>query len=381
MSLRVAVVALMFAALLAPYQATAQNELSDLDVLTQQALALLNSSRQEAGITPLLWDPSLSLLAVRHSQEQANRGTVSHHSYEFGLSTERRVRIAYPAAPRLAENVGRNRDVESLHDALLRSEGHRRNRMDPQFTHVGIGLARADPYSLYLTEIFVTAPAGGLGQPVAFYFDAAPGSYERRDDPRVELGGQTITIGPPGSDDPEYWTILGIDAFESGDLGAAEDAFRTALELKPDYLYAQYNLARVLIDSGAPREAVQLLDELLDKDPADVAAVATRGTAALLLQEFSAAEGFFRAVLAQRPEDASGWYNLGLALEYQGRRSESEAAYRQALHIAPGLRAAQVGLARVMRDWHVAGGRLHFSDGNPRDVAEEARRGNSAAPP
>ena len=69
----------------------------------------------------------------------------------------------------------------------------------------------------------------------------------------------------------------------------------------------------------------------------------------MLLAEYIAAERFFRTVLAQRVDDAVNWYNLALALEYQDRPREAEAAYRQALHIDVTLRPAQVGLARVMR--------------------------------
>lgn len=351
MRFRGAGAALIWAILLAPCVANAQDTLADLGELSRQAFELLNASRAEADLAPLRWDPSLSRLAVRHSRDQANRRRVSHHSYEFGLSTERRIHISFPHVPRLAENVARNRSVESLHEALLRSPGHRRNRMDPEFTHVGIGLARVDPYVLYLTEIFVTAPPHGtLDQPVAFYFDAAPGSYEQRDDPRVELAGQTIIVGPPGPDDPEHWTVIGINAYESGELAAAEEAFRTALALDPGYFFAQYNLARVLVDSGAAAAAVGLLDELLERDPGDLTALVTRGNAALLLEDFAAAEGYFRTVLSERPADAVSWYGLGLALEYQDRRADAEAAYRQALRADPTLRAAQVGLGRVMRE-------------------------------
>ncbi len=342
--------ALVWVLLLMPCASGAQETSIDPEEPSWQAFELLNESREEAGLAPLRWNPSLSLLAIRHSQEQANRHRVSHHSYEFGLSTQRRVLISFPHVRRLAENVGRNRSVELLHEALLRSEGHRRNRMDPEFTHVGIGVVRADRYSLYLTEIFVTAPAGDtLSQPAAFYFDAPPGSYERRDDPRVEFDTEKIIVGPPGPDDPEHWTGIGIDAYQSGDLAAAEEAFRTALELTPDYFYAKYNLARVLLDSGSPADAVVLLDELLERDAGDLDAVVTRGNAALLLQDFAAAENYFRRVLSERPADAASWYDLGLALEYQDRRSEAEAAYRQALQIDPGLRPAQVGLGRVLR--------------------------------
>tara|TARA_B100000678_G_scaffold291357_1_gene307846 strand:+ start:3340 stop:4395 length:1056 start_codon:yes stop_codon:yes gene_type:complete len=333
-----------------PCPAYGQQALPDLNELAEEALELLNRSRQEAGLDSLKLHKALSMVATRHSQEQAARRRISHYSYEFGLSTERRILISYPNLHRLAENVARNRSVKLLHEALLRSEGHRRNRMDPKFTHVGIGLARANPVSLYFTEIFVVAPMNGsLGEPVAFYFDASPGSYEQGDGPLVELGTQVITVGRPGPDDPEHWTVKGIDAYQSGDLKSAEKFFQTSLALDPGYRFAKYNLSRVLLETGLPGDAIRLLDELLQDDPTDLDAMVTRGNASILLEDFKTAESIFRAVLVQRLVDAASWYDLGLALEYQDQLSEAESAYRQALHIDPTLVPAQIGLARVTR--------------------------------
>lgn len=353
-----AVRALLIASAVAALPARAQQAAPDLDALAAEALRLLNGSRVEAGLDPLRLDPALSLLAYRHSQEQADRHHVSHHSSEFGLSTERRVRISFPDVPRLAENIARNRSLERLHEALLASEGHRRNRLDPAFTDVGIGLAWDGIYTLYLTEVFVTSRDGGpLGEPAAYYFDASPGTYERRDDPRVEQGAESITIDPPGPDNPEYWTGRGINDYDAGDLGGAETAFRKALELKADYHYAEYNLARVLIASGSPREAADLLDGLIELDPGDLDAIATRGTASLFLENYDEAAEFFRRVLRQRARDAGAWYNLGLSLEFLDHLADAETAYRQALDIDPELTAAHIGLARVIRrrtDWQAA---------------------------
>jgi uncharacterized protein YkwD len=345
-----AVRVLLIAFAVAALPASGQQAAPDLDALTAEAVRLLNASRVEAGLAPLRLDPTLSLLAHRHSQEQADRGRVSHHSSEFGLSTERRVRISFPEIPRLAENVGRNRSLERLHEALLASEGHRRNRLDPAFTHVGVGLAWDGGYTLYLTELFVTSTQGdALGDPVAYYFDAPPGAYERREDPRVEQGRQTITIGPPGPDDPEYWTNRGINDYNAGDLDEAEAAFRKALEIDADHHHAQYNLARVLIANGSVREAADLLDGLIERDPGDLDAVATRGTASLFMENYEEAAGFFRRVLRGRARDAGAWYNLGLSLEFLDRLADAETAYREALDIDPELTAARIGLARVIR--------------------------------
>ncbi|MEC8944433.1 MAG: hypothetical protein VX398_06125, partial [Acidobacteriota bacterium] len=66
--------------------AHAQQALPDLNQLAEEALELLNLSRQEAGLNSLAPHKALSILAARHSQEQAARGRISHYSYEFGLS-------------------------------------------------------------------------------------------------------------------------------------------------------------------------------------------------------------------------------------------------------------------------------------------------------
>ena len=333
----------------APMARGAWQEETDIEALARQALELLNQARAEAGLRPLAPSADLARLAGYHSKEQAERGRVSHHSYEFDLSTERRIRISFPHLPRFAENVARNRDVARIHQALMDSPGHRSNRMDPEFTHVGIGVAHAGQYMLYLTEVFVTAPTDAPLVPLAFYFDAAPGAYEAREDPRVEIGDELITVGPPGRDNPEHWTSLGIDAFQQGDLETAERHFRTALDLDPDYDFAAFDLARVLVYRGSYAAAVTILDRLLVSRPGDVEAHATRGNAALLMQDYEAAERSFRTVLEERPRDAGAWYNLGLSLEYRDLLERAEDAYLRALYFDPELLPAQVGLVRVRR--------------------------------
>ncbi len=314
-----------------------------------EALVLLNETRVEHGLLPLTLDGPLSEVARRHSQELAERGLVSHHSNLYGLTTERRIRITYPDIPRMGENIARNRSIARAHQGLLNSPRHRANRLDPSFTHVGIGVARSGLYALYLTEVFVQAGAVRMGQASARYFDAEPASYERMEEPRVLLGRQTITVGAPGPEGPEYWTLEGIHAFSAGDLETAEANFRRALELQPEYAFALYDLSRILIRRQKSEEAATLLDDYLTRYPDDLDAWQVRGTAALLVQDYRMAETAYRTVLRERPLESSAWYNLGLALEYQERPSEAGAAYSQALHIDPVLQAARAGLARLQR--------------------------------
>jgi uncharacterized protein YkwD/Flp pilus assembly protein TadD len=330
---------------LAPAQATPE----EIARLEADALALLNAARLEEGLPLLILDTPLTEIARRHSQELAERGVVSHHSNMYGLSTERRIRVTYPEVPRLGENIARNRTIARAHEGLMRSPGHRANCLDPSFTHVGIGVARSGRYALYLTQVFVQAGPAAMGQATERYFDAEPTSYERREEPRVVVETQTYRVAPPGPEGPEYWTLEGIHAFSNGDLEAAESHFRRALEIQPEYAFALYDLSRVLIRRQKSDEAAILLDGYLATYPNDVDAWQVRGSAALLSQNYETAETAYRTVLRERPREASAWYNLGLALEYQGRLPEAGAAYSQALHIDPVLHAARAGLARLQR--------------------------------
>jgi uncharacterized protein YkwD len=51
-----------------------------------------------------------------------------------------RVRVSYR---RLGENIAVGLNVREAEKALLRSPGHRMNLLDPEFTHVGIGVVFA----------------------------------------------------------------------------------------------------------------------------------------------------------------------------------------------------------------------------------------------
>jgi hypothetical protein len=254
----------------------------------------LNETRAEHGLPLLLLDGPLSEVARRHSQELAERGVVSHHSNLYGLTTERRIRITYPDVPRLGENIARNRSIAGAHRGLLNSPGHLGNRLDPSFTHVGIGVARSGRYALYLTEVFVQAGSVRMGQASERYFDADPASYKREEEPRVLLGHQTFTVGAPGPEGPEYWTLEGIHAFSAGDLEAAEANFRRALEIQPEYAFALYDLSRVLVRRQKSEEAAALLDDYLISYPNDHDAWQVRGTAALLVQDYPMAETAYR---------------------------------------------------------------------------------------
>lgn len=315
--------------------------------LAERMRDLLDAARSEAGLAALTDDPNLDLLAYQHSHEMASRGRVSHFSYRFGVSTRSRVKLAFPRVYQFGENVARNASPEALHAALMQSPGHRLNRMDPSFTHAGMGVARGSDHQLYVTEVFVRVGDPSQLQLHTLYTTADPGELPRDEPTHGEIASETVTVRPPGTDDPAYWTGLGIDAFRQERYADAVEHFRHALRLSPDYRFATFNLGRALLHAGHPDEALVVLDRYLETSPGDTEAWRAIGSAALLTQDYSRAESALRRVLAADTRDAAAWYNLGLSVEYQDRPEEAERAYMQALHLDPDLTPARDALSRV----------------------------------
>lgn len=94
----------------------------------------------------------------------------------------------------------------------------------------------------------------------------------------------------------------------------AEEAYRTALQLMPDYPAARRGLALTLDDLGRPAEA----------------------------------EEQCRTVLARNPSDPEAWTILGLALAHRGLEVEAESAYRHAISIDPGNAVAHHNLGALL---------------------------------
>jgi tetratricopeptide (TPR) repeat protein len=112
--------------------------------------------------------------------------------------------------------------------------------------------------------------------------------------------------------DADDWYELGLD-LEAYALTEARSAYERALELDPRHADAHVNLGRILHDAGDPR----------------------------------AAESHYRAALEAGPH-ATAAFDLGVALEDQGRLDESANAYDRALVWDPDLVDAHYNLARLL---------------------------------
>jgi hypothetical protein len=114
--------------------------------------ALINQTRNQAGLAQLTWDERLAQAALDHAKIMASRGSLSHQfpgEPELGErlnSREVRMDLA-------GENVVYDQTIESAHDNLMESPPHRANILDPKFDSVGVGIVESGKV-LYIAEDF-----------------------------------------------------------------------------------------------------------------------------------------------------------------------------------------------------------------------------------
>ncbi len=119
----------------------------------QQMLSLVNQERAKAGLPALKADMRLVLLARKKSQDLIDKNYFSHTSPTYGSPFDmmKAAGITYGTA---GENLAGSYSVESAHTALMNSEGHRRNILNPAFTHIGIGIVHGGTYGMMFTQMF-----------------------------------------------------------------------------------------------------------------------------------------------------------------------------------------------------------------------------------
>lgn len=120
----------------------------------QQALTLLNQDRAANGLPALKANAQLTLLARNYAQDMINRGFFSHYNPE-GQSPFDRMKQAGISYKYAGENLAVNTGVAAAEVAFMSSSGHRANILSPNFTEVGIGVARNTKGQVYVVQEFI----------------------------------------------------------------------------------------------------------------------------------------------------------------------------------------------------------------------------------
>lgn len=137
-----------------------ESYVQDDDAAEELAYALLDADRARFGLPPLERDTELDQVARSHSKDMRDNGFFGHVSKTTGDVGDR-LKAAEVAVGSWGENVARNGSLDAAQAGLLHSLGHRRNILEPRFTHVGIGVVSQTENgrrSWYLTQVFGRKP-------------------------------------------------------------------------------------------------------------------------------------------------------------------------------------------------------------------------------
>jgi len=154
----------------------------DFSSVEEEIFRLTNTERESAGLPPLRRDDRLEAAAVYHSCCMAETGVFEHESPECGTLRQRLLMLG--VTENAAENIGKVPDAPSYYvyewdnmvptrlyteeevavefvDGWMNSPPHRETIMDPELTHLGVGICKDEEHYFYGTQDFLTIGTGG----------------------------------------------------------------------------------------------------------------------------------------------------------------------------------------------------------------------------
>ncbi|MCO4851054.1 CAP domain-containing protein [Bacillus vallismortis] len=112
---------------------------SSVSAYEKKVVELTNAERQKQGLKPLQIDETLSKSARAKSQDMKDKNYFDHQSPTYGSPFDmmKSFGISYKTA---GENIAKGQKTpEAVVKAWMNSEGHRKNILNANFTHIGVG--------------------------------------------------------------------------------------------------------------------------------------------------------------------------------------------------------------------------------------------------
>lgn len=171
------------------------------------------------------------------------------------------------------------------------------------------------------------------------------------------LGEIVETIKKPDTESSENkqitaldFALKGYEAVEANDLSRAEELYRKAIEIDPNYAVAYSNLGYILHTLERYDEAEVAYRKAIEIDPNYAIVYYNLGITLDELKQYDEAEKSYRKALALDPNNVSAYYNLGKVLNDLKRYDEAEAAYRKVLEINPNHTDAYRNIGILLND-------------------------------
>jgi uncharacterized YkwD family protein len=136
----------------APKPAAPAPATGDVSAYVQQVIDLTNAQRSKNGLPALKHDTQLSGVAQKKSVDMAQNNYFSHTSPTYGSPFDmmRDFGVTYRSA---GENIAQGqRTPQEVVTAWMNSEGHRKNILSANFTHIGVGYEKSGNH---WTQMFI----------------------------------------------------------------------------------------------------------------------------------------------------------------------------------------------------------------------------------
>ncbi|MGQ9024554.1 CAP domain-containing protein [Bacillus licheniformis] len=119
---------------------------SSVSAYEKEVVELTNAERKKQGLKPLTLDEKLSKVARTKSQDMKDNNYFDHNSPTYGSPFDmmKKFGITYRTA---GENIAKGQKTpQEVVKAWMNSEDHRKNIMNPNFTHIGVGYVKDGNY-------------------------------------------------------------------------------------------------------------------------------------------------------------------------------------------------------------------------------------------
>ncbi len=120
----------------------------------KRILELVNNARIAEGASPLQHDGTLTWLARLKSQDMVDLKYFSHNSPIYGSPYDmlKAAGVSYRLA---GENLASCGSPDRAFTLWMDSDGHRKNILNPSYTHTGIGAANSGASRFIFTQLFI----------------------------------------------------------------------------------------------------------------------------------------------------------------------------------------------------------------------------------
>jgi len=127
----------------------------------------------------------------------------------------------------------------------------------------------------------------------------------------------------------------------------AEQQYKKAIEITPNYSYAYYNLGNIYMERRLDDKAIEQYKKVLELDPFSVKAMNNLGIIYSKKGQLSQAQKQYKQIIKINPFNVEAYVNLGNIYSENKLFSEAVSAFKKALELNPNLIHAQYNLGNI----------------------------------